>query len=160
MTYRFSQVYGPLHFKSYQFCNWFKMGSCVCDIYDSELPLELDPAVLSLNPGTFSIWKCAYAYIDHKPRKPFFAVMKTVGQGLFSSEFMLNMMSLHIWGSHNGVSEDSSLLGCSTMSLGTRFLMCKRIVMPSFARLCSSRCAVLWIKGTKKLIEILAWNAC
>ena len=31
-----------------------------------------------------------------KLRKPLFAVMKAVGQELFSSEFMLNVMNLYI----------------------------------------------------------------
>jgi hypothetical protein len=37
------------------------------------------------------------------------------------------------WKSHSGAVEDSSLLGCDDVGLGTLFLMFHRIVVPSLA---------------------------
>ena len=41
------------------------------------------------------------------------------------------LVSRKIWGSHSGIAEDSSILGCATVSLGRLFLMFLRVIMPS-----------------------------
>jgi len=47
------------------------------------------------------------------------------------SNFMTSLPQRRIWGSHSAAVEDSSLLGCYTVSTGKQLVTCHRTLLPS-----------------------------